>query len=168
MGLHYEQRCSTHRRGRTSKVSGLHVAWDFDWKWKLRKEASLSVVWDRDLSLSIRTQEVFLVYMSLQVLRCVFGFLAGLTALGKMGKAPGAGISHLCVSTSGHGWEDPEGLSQELTWFRVCLVGCIWGYQCWVSHHAVGTHCRGLSYPWLRFCPRSQWVPVLSEQDKHL
>lgn len=108
-------------------------------------EVSLSVVWDRDLSLSIRTQEVFLVYMSLQVLRDAFGSLEGLMALGKIGKAPGEGISHLCISTSGHGWEDPEGLSRELTCFRVCLVGCVWGYQCWVSHHAVGTRCKGLS-----------------------
>lgn len=69
-------------------------------------EVSLSVVWDHKLSLSFWMQEVFLVYMSLQVLRCAFGFLAGLLALGMMGKAPGTGISHLFISTSGHGWED--------------------------------------------------------------
>lgn len=66
-------------------------------------EVSLPAVWNHELSLSFQTQEVFLVYMSLQVLRCAFGFLAGLMALGMMGKAPGAGISHLSISTPGHG-----------------------------------------------------------------
>lgn len=61
------------------------------------------MVWDHKLSLSFRTQEVFLVYMGLQVLRCAFGFLAGLMTLGMVGKAPEAGISHLCISTSGRG-----------------------------------------------------------------
>lgn len=74
------------------------------------------MVWDHELSLSFRTQKVSLVYMSLQVLSCAFGFLAGLMALGMVGKAPEAGISHLCISTSERGWEDLEGLSRELGW----------------------------------------------------
>lgn len=144
MGLHYEQRCSTHRRGRTSKVSGLHTAWDLDWKWKLRRGISLSGLGPRSFPVNSNAGCVSGLYEFAGPPWCIW-VLGGTDGFREDWKGPRAGISHLCISTSGHDWEDPEGLSRELTCFRVCLIGCVWGYQCWVSHHAVGTRCRGLS-----------------------